>query len=61
MLNTNIQCEEFSLTFTACQNEYVSTGTLLHLLAFVGRQEAAEWLLKKGAYTHCRNHVSSCV
>jgi len=39
-------------------NEHVSTGTLLHLLAFVGRHEATEWLLKNGAYTHSRNSVS---
>lgn len=36
----------------------MSTGTLLHLLAFVGRHEATEWLLNHGAYVHTKNHVS---
>ena len=48
----------FTLTHTHTQNEHVSTGTLLHLLAFVGRHEAVEWLLKNGAYVHSKNEVS---
>lgn len=41
------------------QNEYVTTGTLLHLLAFVGRHEAVKWLLDSGAYPHTLNHTGS--
>ena len=39
------------------QNEHVTTGTLLHVLAFVGRSEAVEWLLKNGASSHTFNNV----
>ena len=39
------------------QNENVMTGTLLHVLAFAGRTEAIEWLLKNGASSHTFNHV----
>lgn len=41
------------------QNELVATGKLLHLLAFVGRYEAAKWLLDNGAHTHSLNHKNS--
>lgn len=41
------------------QNEHVTTGTLLHLLAFVGRHEAVKWLLDNGAHPHTVNHSGS--
>lgn len=41
------------------QNEYVTTGTLLHLLAFVGRHDAMKWLLDSGAHPHILNHSGS--
>lgn len=41
------------------QNEHVTTGTLLHLLAFVGRHEALKWLLDSGAHPHTVNHKGS--
>ena len=37
----------------------MTTGTLLHLLAFVGRHEAIKWLLDSGAYPHTLNHKGS--
>ena len=37
----------------------MTTGTLLHLLAYVGRHEAIRWLLDSGAYSHSVNHVGS--
>ena len=37
----------------------MTTGALLHLLAFVGRHEAAKWLLNNGAYPFELNHVGS--
>ena len=41
---------------TATQNKGLQ---LLHLLTFVGRHEAAEWLLRNDAYVHTRTHVST--
>ncbi len=41
------------------QNDLVATGTLLHLLAFVGRYEAVKWLMDNGAHPHTLNHKNS--
>ena len=59
--SSSILLPHSQLLLSSSQNALVSTGTLLHLLAFVGRNDAAEWLLKNGAFVYSQNHVSpSC-
>ena len=59
--SSSILLPHSQLLLSSSQNALVSTGTLLHLLTFVGRNDAAEWLLKNGAFVYSQNHVSpSC-